>query len=187
MKFSKSSPFRIPTLAEADADYASMEAKLAELALEASRTDAEIDALAADIAARPAPRIQAGVAALLGETVDQTLASRPARLMELRKHAADVDAAIEIIRLRMRDRQGQASVAVCAVVRAEYGKRIAALVEALDAVHAARLHADALLDELEGEGVQITYLPAIRANFLGERNDGHIQRFANEAREAGYV
>ncbi|MBB4348021.1 hypothetical protein [Aliirhizobium cellulosilyticum] len=187
MKFNKSTPFRVPTLAEADADYAAMEAKLAELATEASRTNAEIDELAADIIARPAPRIQAGVAALLGETVDQTLASRPAKLAELRKHAADVDAAIEIIRRRMRDRQAQASVAACAVVRAEYGKRISALVEALDAVHAARLHADALLDGLENEGVQITYLPAVRANFLGERNDGHIHRFRREAAEAGYV
>lgn len=187
MKFAKSTPFRVPTLAEADVDYASLEAKLAELAAEASRTNAEIDALAADIAARPAPRIQAGVAALLGETVDQTLSSRPAKLGELRKHAADVEAAVEIVRRRLRDRQGPASVAACAIVRSEYGKRIVALVDALDAVQAARLHADALLDDLESEAIQIGYLPAIRANFLGDKQDGHIHRLKVEAEVAGYV
>ncbi len=184
---SKSTSFKVPTLAEADAEYAAMEAKLAELASEASRTDADIDALAADIIARPAPRIQAGVAALLGETVDQTLSSRPSKLAELRKHAADVDAAVEIIRRRMRERQGPASVAACAVVRAEYGRRVAALVDALDAAHAARLHADALLDDMESEGIQITYLPAVRANFLGDKQDGHVHRLKVEAEGAGYV
>lgn len=187
MKFSKTTTYRVPTLAEADAEYAAMEAKLGELQAEAGQTDSEINLLEADIRSRPSPRIQAGVAALLGETVDQSLTSRPAKLAELRMHAADIEAATEIIRRRLIDRRGPASVAACAIVRSEYGTRIAALVDALDAVQAARLHADALLNDLEAEGAQTSYLPAVRANFLGDRNDGPIHRLKREAMEAGYA
>lgn len=177
----------VPSLAEADAEYAALEAKLATLSADADKTAAEIGDIVADITARPAPRVRADVAALLGEAIDQTLNDRPEKLRTLRRHAEAVDAAMVEIRQRLRDRIGSASKAVCGLVRAEYGRRIEALVAALDVVHAARLHADALLDGLESEGVQITYMPALRPNFLGDKNDGHIHRFKREALEASYV
>ncbi|MBX5132532.1 hypothetical protein HJB80_07625 [Rhizobium lentis] len=179
--------FTVPSLAAADAGYAALEAKLMELSADAQKTAAGIAELIADIEARPAPRIRVDVAALLGETIDQALSERPEKLKALRRHAEALEAATAEIQQRLRDRTGPASKAACGLVKAEYGRRIEALVVALDTVHAARLHADSLLDDLESEGVQLSYLPALRANFLGDRRDGHIDRFKREALEAGYV
>lgn len=180
-------PFRIPSLGEADADYAAMEKKLAELNAQLAETKAEDRALEKDMLARPAPAIRSGVAELLGETVDRSLHSRPTRLQELRRNASDLEAAIEIIRRRMADRRSIASVAACKAVRGEYAGRVAAIITALEAVAAARADAELLLDGLEREDVQITYLPPLRPNFLGTIGDGHIERCVREAREAGYV
>ncbi|OOO31416.1 hypothetical protein EFR00_17535 [Rhizobium sophoriradicis] len=179
--------FTVPSLAKADVEYGGLEAKLSELSGDSQGTATAIADLIADIEARPAPRIRVDVAALLGETIDQTLSERPEKLRALRRHAEAVDAAIVEVRQRLRDRTGTASKKACDLVRIEYGRRIDALVSALDAVQAARLHADALLDDLESEGVQLTYLPALRPIFLGDKNDGHIHRFKREAMEAGYV
>jgi len=180
-------PFTVPSLAEADKEYAALEAKLTELSTDAQKTAAAIADLIANIEARPSPRMRVDVAALLGETIDQALSERPEKLKALRRHAEALDAAQVEIRQRLRDRTGPASNAACHLVKTEYGRRIAALISALDTVHAARLHADALLDDLESEGVQLSYLPALRPNFLGDKNDGHIHRFKREALEAGHV
>lgn len=179
--------FRVPSLAEADAEYGAMEAKLAELNTEAASTSRDIRMLEADMLARPAPAISAGVAALLGTAVDPDLTERPAKLLALRKRAADIDEAQAIIRQQMTGRRSIASMAACKAVKAEYGRRVAALVSALDAAHSARLHAEELIGNLERNDVQLGYLPPLRPTFLGDLRDGHVQRFAKEARENGYV
>ena len=183
----KTEPFRAPSLAEADETYRAIQKRIAELGDERIATEEAIAKLDDDIRSRPAPGIRAEVAALIGQTVDAELAGRGARRRELRKHSDDIEAAIEILRRQLADRVGPASVAACALVRDEYGHRIAGLAAALEAANAARLYADALLDDLEAEGIQLSYLPALRANFLGDRKDGHVAQFVREAREAGYV
>lgn len=180
-------PFRIPSLGEADSDYAAMEAKLVELNAHLAATKADDQALERDILARPAPGIRSSVAELLGDAVDSSLHGRPARLQELRRKASDIEAAIEIIRRRMADRRSIASVAACKAVRDEYGRRVRAIITALEAVVAARADAEQVLDGLEREDVQFGYLPPLRPIFLGSIGDGHIERYVREAREAGYV
>lgn len=180
-------PFRVPSLAEADSEYGTMEAKLAELNTEAANTAREIRLIEADMLARPAPAISAGVASLLGQAVDPSLTERPAKLVALRKHASDVENAQNIIRQLLADRRSIASVAACKAVKAEYGRRVAAIVSALEAVHTARLHAEELIDELDRNDVQLGYLPPLRPAFLGDLHSGHVQRFTKEARENGYV
>lgn len=180
-------PFRIPSLGEADADYATMEAKLAELNAQLAETKAEDRALERDMLARPAPAIRSGVAELLGETVDSSLHGRPAQLQEVRRKVADIETAIEIIRRRLADRRSIASVAACKAVRDEYGRRVRAIITALEAVVAARADAEQVLDGLEREDVQYGYLPPLRPTFLGSIGDGHVERYVTAAREAGYV
>lgn len=187
LKKSAPAEFHVPSLAEADTEYGALQAKLTELQADASTTARDIQDLEADMRARPAPSVKAGVAALLGETVDPTLVGRSSRLADLRRRAADLEAAVEIIRRRLADRRGPASVAACKSVRAEYGRRVAAIVMALDAVQEARLYAEEILHGLEREDVQLSYLPPLRPMFLGDIRDGHLQRYASEAKEAGYV
>ncbi|MDE4559590.1 hypothetical protein LOF24_16120 [Sinorhizobium meliloti SM11] len=189
--FKKSAPaveaYRVPSLAEADSEYGAMEAKLGELNTEAANTSREIRLIEADMLDRPAPAISAGVASLLGQAVDPSLTERPAKLVALRKHASDVENAQNIVRRMLADRRSIASVAACKAVKAEYGRRVAALVSALEAAHTARLHAEELIGDLERNDVQLGYLPPLRPTFLGALSDGHVQRFAKEARENGYV
>jgi len=179
--------FRVPSLVDADDEYAAMATRLANLTERQVETKREILELEKDLDARPSPAIRSGVAELLGDTVDTSLHGRPAKLRDLRTRFADLEAAVAIIRRRMADRRGPASVAVCKLVRAEYGRRVAAIISALEQVAAARELADQLLDDLEREEVQFGYLPPLRPTFLGDRYDGHIPRFLRDAKEARYV
>ncbi|WP_337267109.1 hypothetical protein [Oryzifoliimicrobium ureilyticus] len=181
------SQIKIPTLGEADGTYAALEKKLVELNADAAETARGISELQDDIVARPPPRVSYAVAELLGETIAQELLARGERLRELRRHSEAVEVAIGEVQKRIRERQSAASAAACTSVRAEYGRRVRALVDALETVHAARSHAEDLLDAMEREGIQIERLPAVRPHFLGDLQDGHISRFIREAREAGYV
>ncbi|RWM26896.1 hypothetical protein [Mesorhizobium sp.] len=141
------SEFRVPTLAEADTEYAAIESRMADLMSQHSQTHREAEEIRADILARPAPRMRSGVAELLGGTVDTALLQRPTQLKEKRGRVADLEEAIEILRRNLADRRGHASAAVCSAVRKEYGKRVAAICTALDAVDAARRDAELLLDD----------------------------------------
>lgn len=183
----KAESFVAPTLAGSDADYAAMEVRLSELGTQSADIARQIGDLENDIRTRPTPRIRAGVASLLAEVIDQDLHARPAKLRDLRTLADDTETAIEIVRRRLNDRRGPASLAACNAARAEYGKRVAAVVQALEAVQVARAATDSLLDDLEAEGIQSGYLPVVQPIFLGDVRDGHVPRFIREVKEAGYV
>lgn len=183
----KSTEFRVPTLAEADVEYAALATKATELAAAYATTKRDIQTLETDIKARPSPSMKPGVAALLGESVDASLLGRGEKLAELRKHLADIDAAQAIVKRSLADRRGPASVEACRLVKAEYGKRVAAIVDALRAVDSARLHAELILDDLERNDVALGYLPPLRLLWLGNLKEGRITQYMKEAREAGYV
>jgi hypothetical protein len=187
MKSTKVTNFRVPTLAEADTEYAAMSEKLVELNDAYGKTKRNILALEADIKARPSPAMKPGVAALLGESVDASLLGRASNLADLRKHLADVEAAQAIVKRSLADRRSLASVAACRMVKAEYGTRVAAIVSALEAVDVARQHAEEILSELERNDVALSYLPPLRPSFLGDMKDGRLAQYVKDAKEAGYV
>ncbi|WP_104665049.1 hypothetical protein [Ensifer adhaerens] len=191
MVFKKSSPaaepFRVPSLGEVDQDYREIEQKIAGLRNDQSTTAREIVELEQDLRARQAPSMRSGVAALLGEVVDTTLERRPARLAELRKHAADIEAAVEILQRRLADRRGMASAAVRAAVKDEYRLRVAAVAEALLQANAAHVALVDIVDQLDREDVSWTALGPMQPNFLGDARDGHVHRYIREAKELGYV
>ncbi|ATU92740.1 hypothetical protein [Phyllobacterium zundukense] len=109
------------------------------------------------------------------------------RLSEINGQFQTLTTALEILRQRIADARGKASSAVCASVRPEYGRRVAAIAKALEAVQAARNEYAGLVDDLEAENIAWTSLVPVALGFLGDRQDGHIARFLREAREAGYV
>jgi len=188
--FKKSAPaaeFRVPSLGEVDAEYHELEQKIVGLRNDQSATAREIAELEQDLRTRRAPAMSSGVAALLGEVVDTTLEKRPARLVELRKHAADIEAAVEILQRHLADRRGQASAAVRAAVKDEYRRRVAAVAEALLQANVAHLELVEIIDQLERGDVAWTALGPMQPNFLGDARDGHVHRYLKEARELGYV
>ncbi|WP_081158764.1 hypothetical protein [Ensifer aridi] len=181
------SQFRVPSLGEADQDHREIEQKIAALQSNQSATAREIAALEEDIRKRPAPAVRAGVAALLGEVVDTALETRPTRLRELRQHARDLEEAVSELKRRLTDRRDRASAAVRAAVKDEYGRRVAAVAEALRQANAAHLELVEIIDQLEREDVSWTALGPMQPRFLGDPRDGHVQRYLREAKELGYV
>lgn len=179
----KTDAFTVPSLADADAEYAAIEKRIADLGADAAKTRDDIAALEQDMRDRPTPRVHADVAALLGESVDQSLLERHTVLRRLRQHAAAVDDATQILQRKLIDQRGPASVAACKAVRAEYAKRLAAVVEAMQKLAVATAAAEEVVDGLEREGVQMSYLPAMRPTFLGHPKDGQMARFIREASE----
>jgi len=191
MSILKKSPaeFRVPSLSEADEAYAALAARMAEIS--ASLTGLRREEAALETAVRNdrgAPRPMASdVAKLLGDAVDNAPAERAKRLAEVRREISTHERAIQVARERLATAKGAASVKVCDAVRPEYGRRVKALITALEAAAAAREDYERLCDELAGADVEWTRLGVFRPNFLGDRRDGHVQRLAREAREAGYV
>ncbi|MGO4619951.1 hypothetical protein AB4Z34_33495 [Ensifer sp. 2YAB10] len=179
--------FRVPSLGEVDQDYREIEQKIAGLRNDQSTTALQIVELEHDLRARQAPSMRSGVAALLGEVVDTTLEQRPARLAELRKHAADIEAAVEILQRRLAERRGQASAAVRAAVKDEYRRRVAAVAEALLQVNAAHVALVDIVDQFDREDISWTALGPMQPNFLGDARDGHVHRYLKEAKDLGYV
>lgn len=178
-------PFRVPTLIEGSAEYAALVAKRDELFEKQPALRVERLELERAITESPAPTLRPGVAELLGESSDSTTGLR-ARLAEVAKLERDVEAALEVIRERLAVARTAASKAICSQVKPEYGRRVAAICDALKAVAAARAEYDALRDELEREDVAWGSLGPVFLGFLGDARDGHVQRFIHEAREAGY-
>jgi hypothetical protein len=180
--------FRIPSLAEASPEYtallhkqAGLLARQAELNRERREIQKQIEA-----AGNSGPRVSARIAELLGDDADSSPMLRK-QAADIRNQLADVEAALEIIFRRLADAKGPASAAVCAIVRPEYGRRVAAVAKALEALASARADYDDLRNQFEVEDVAWTSLIPMSLGFLGDPRDGHIPRFMQDAREAGYV
>jgi len=179
--------FSVPSLEEVDADYRALVERRAKVANELAANAREQQSLRADLDRnRKGPSLRSAVGELVGDVIE--LDERPKQLAELRKRAHDLEEAEAILRKRISDRKGAASIAVCNAVKAEFGARVKALAQALEVAHAARLHFEDLLLNLEANDVSgWTRLGVVRQPWMGDIHDGHIQRFMREAKEAGYL
>jgi chromosome segregation ATPase len=179
--------FVVPSLADASPDYAALIAKQADLQARQSALRDQRREVEREIAAQPPAtmRVSARVAELLGDEPDSA-PNLQRRLVEVRGAERDVEDAIEIVRRRLADARGMASVAVCAAVKPEYARRVKAMVAAVTALQAAREDYDALVDELLANDVAWTSLVQMHPTFCGDRHDGHLTRYLRDAREAGY-
>lgn len=179
-------PFRVPSLAEVDADYAALVERRTKVATELGANAREQHVLKSDLEKNPrGPTLRSAVGDLVGDVIE--LDERPQKLAELRKRAHDLEDAETILSKRIAERKSPASVAACNAVKPEFGARIKAFAEALEVAHKARLHFEDLLLDLEANDIQWTRLGIVRQAWLGDLRDGHVQRFIREARELGYL
>ncbi len=181
----KTEPFRVPSLADASPEYGALVDKRSDLLARQSAAVAERRDVERQITDAPEPAYRPGVAELLGESSDSTSSLR-ARLKDLQALERDIAAALEVVRQRLQVARGTASKEVCRLVRPEYGRRVAAICDALLAVAAARADYDELRDEFERHDVAWGSLIPMSLNFMGDARDGHIQRYLKDAKEAGY-
>lgn len=180
--------YRVPSLAEASPEYAGLLQKQAELQARQSALRDQRREVERDIAAQPpeSMRVSARVAELLGDEADSGH-NLQRRLAEVRGAERDVEEAVEIVRRRLADARGAASVAVCAAVKPEYTRRVKAMVAAVEALRVARDDYESLLDDLNANDIAWTSLKPMQPTFCGDRHDGHLSRYLREAKEAGYV
>ncbi|OKP81176.1 hypothetical protein BTE77_02365 [Ensifer adhaerens] len=183
---STTEPFRVPSLAEASTEYASIVDKQQELQERQSALTAERRELEAKVAAAPVPAYRPAIATLLGESVESTSAEL-ARLKEISALDADIKAALDILRQRSEGARGKASMVVCDSIKPEYARRVAAICKALEVVHEARAAYTELVDDLERNNISWTRLGPMQPTFLGSLHDGHVHRYIAEARGLGYV
>ncbi|KYK45153.1 hypothetical protein A1D31_11000 [Bradyrhizobium liaoningense] len=188
MKKKPADDFRVPSLAESDPTYSALLQKQAELQARQSTLREERREVEREIAARPATnlRVSASVARLLGDEADSAPMLKT-RLAEIRTAERDLEEATEILRRRLSEARGPASVVVCAAVKPEYARRVKAMVAAVMALQAAREDYDALVDDLVANDISWMSLVPMQPTFCGDSRDGHIQRYLREAKEAGYV
>jgi hypothetical protein len=188
LKKKSADEFVVPSLAEASPEFAALLQKQSDLHTLQSKLIGERREIQKQIDAvgNNGPRVSAGVAELLGDEADSgpMLAKQAA---DIHAKLADVEIAIEIVRRRLSDAKGPASLAVCQIAKQEYGRRVGAVVKALEALAAARAEYDDLRNQFDAEDVSWTSLIPMSLGFLGDRHDGHLTRAVREMKEAGYV
>ncbi|MHA6297853.1 hypothetical protein [Devosia sp. CAU 1758] len=183
----KSKPYAVQSLADSHADYGVRVSRLAELQGALSALRSEAVALERELGRTPAPVVRPSVAALLGDEVVDERSGKASRLAELRRTIADHEAAVQLQTARADEAKGVATLAACEAAKPEYGRRVAALAAALEAVAVARADYQALVSAFDAEDISWTRLGVFVPNFLGPLGDGHIERFAKEAKGYGYV
>lgn len=186
----KVEPFVVPSLAECCPEYAKLvdlrvklETEQTEIAGKVKRLVIELDGLP-----RPVRPVSREVAALLGETVDNTRAVKEAELVEARRRKAALDAAIPEVHRRIADARAQASRAACARIKAEFGRRTAAICDAMVILDVAHKEFDKFIDDCEVEDISWMPLGDMRPSMLGDARDPQrrIALHLNKVREAGY-
>jgi hypothetical protein len=178
--------FEVPSL-ESSPEYAALVAKRSALLERQSALREERREVETQIKALPAPthRTSQRVAEILGDDPEtDTLLHK--RLAEIRSAERDLEDALEIIRRRLAEARGPASVAVCAAVRPEYTRRVKAMVAAVTALRVAREDYESLLDDFIANDIAWTHLVPMQPTFCGDRHDGHLDRYLRAAKEAGY-
>ncbi|WP_414462705.1 hypothetical protein [Hyphomicrobium sp. DY-1] len=178
---------RVPGLAESDPTYAALLDKREAISAEARAVADEKKALARDLEKNPPTtgNVSRAVAEALGEVA--ALDDRPKRLLELRQRGTVLDEAAAVLIKRIQDRRSAASRIVCDQIRPEFAARVKRLADALEAAHKARVGLEDLINDLEAQDVQWSVLGSFRAPFLGDIENGPVQRFIREAKEAKYV
>lgn len=182
----KSESYRVPAPEDLDGSLAELVRKDAELGAEYSANSADRRDLEKKLAADTSPEVNPAVAELLGDAPDAKAGMRK-RLGELNQRNSHISAAREVLRRRIGEARSKASIAVTEQARPEYAKRVRRVVDALRSVQEARDSYQELVDQFEALDVQWTRLGPLTLGFLGDRRDGHVQRFIKDAEVAGYA
>ncbi|MBB2794423.1 UNVERIFIED_ORG: hypothetical protein GGD58_003293 [Rhizobium pisi] len=185
----KTQKFRVPTLSDLDPAYKDFETRRSLLIDKQTANTREQRSVEEKLATRPAAQYSDNVAELLGESSSGGESERglTEKLKTLRAEARDIEIALSVIARRLEEQRIQANKLVVEACRKEYGRRVAGVVHALQGVAAARADYDELRYQFEDLDIRWSSLGPMTLGFLGEANDGHVQRVTKEAKDLGYV
>ncbi|TIO04097.1 hypothetical protein [Mesorhizobium sp.] len=180
----KSEPFIVPSLAEANSVYGELLAKRIDLNSVMSGRVAEQRRLEKEIAADTSREVRPSIAALLGDAPGSKALNRK-RLAEVNSEIKDIESAMRILEQRIKDAHTAANRDACAILKPEFDKRIAAMVNAMRVLDAAHRDFDDLCGAAEAEDIRVAHI-APKPFFLGGAREAD-RRIAAYIREAGYA
>jgi len=185
----KTDKFRVPVLSELDPVYKDLENRRSLLVDKQTANTREQRSVEEKLAARPATQYSDNVAELLGESGSggESEHGLTEKLKKLKAEGRDIEVALSVIARRLDEQRIQANKLVVEFSRKEYGRRVAAVVHALQGVAAARADYDEMRFQFEDLDIRWTSLVPMSLGFLGEASDGHVQRVTKEAKDLGYV
>ncbi|RFB95297.1 hypothetical protein B5K11_10155 [Rhizobium leguminosarum bv. trifolii] len=185
----KTEKFRVPALSDLDPVYKDFENRRSLLIDKQTANTREQRSVEERLRARPTTQYSDNVAKLLGEagTGEESEHGLLGKLKTLRAEAIDIEKALSVINQRLEEQRTNANKLVVEACRKEYGRRVAALVHALQGVAGARADYDELRFQFEDLDIRWSSLGPMSLGFLGEANDGHVQRVTKEAKDLGYV
>lgn len=173
----------IPSLT-IDSEYADLVARAAALNTRSAEISREIGELESAIAAEAktaGPRLRGPIAELVGDA-DAAAVDRRKELRDLRQAADNHSEALGVIQRRIYDRRSFASRAVIAAVQNEIDKRVGAIVAATDVALATQADLEALLRDLEAEGVETDAVRSAKMPFF--LTNGQAARYVAEQKGA---
>ncbi|TIL64489.1 hypothetical protein [Mesorhizobium sp.] len=182
----KPDAYHVPSQAEALPELGSLLEKENEISASVRANRAELKLLERELAVDDTPEVHPDVAALLGDSPSSKASKRKA-IADMRHRIAVGETALVEIQKRRHSLETKASLAVCDAVRPEIGKRVAALVAALQAADIAHGELNELILAIEAEGVSWAALGPIRPFFLNEPGSGRIAGYIKDVSEAGYA
>ncbi|MER9032418.1 hypothetical protein [Mesorhizobium sp. M0674] len=180
--------YHVPSPAEVLPDLAHLVERENEISSSVRADRAEIKLLERELATDESPEIHPEVAKLLKDAPSSKAVTRKA-IADARHRIAVSEAAFAEIQKRRLAMETKASVAVCAAVRPEVSRRVAALVAALQVADTAHGELNELILAIEAEGVSWGSLGPVRAHFMGDHRDAQrrIATYVKDVTEAGYV
>jgi hypothetical protein len=185
----KTQKFYVPALGDLDPVYRDFETRRSLLIDKQTANTREQRSVETKIGTRKDAPYSARVAELLGEAPGdgETHNGLLQKLTALRAEGIDIEKALSVIAQKMEEQSVKANKLVVEASRKEYGRRVAALAHALEGVAAARADYDELRYQFEDKDIRWSTLGPMSLGFLGEANDGQIQRVVKEAEGLGYV
>ncbi|PDT09775.1 hypothetical protein [Rhizobium sp. M1] len=185
----KAEKFRVPTFSDKDPVFKDLDTRRSLLLDKQTSNTRAQRSVEEKLATRPPPQYSQKVAELLGESSSsgETEHGLAEKLKTLRAEAVDIEKALSVINQRLEEQRIQANKLVVDACRKEFGRRVAAVVHALQGVAAARADYDELRYQFEDLDIRWSSLGPMSLGFLGEANDGHVQRVTREAKDLGYV
>ncbi|MBY3199984.1 hypothetical protein [Rhizobium laguerreae] len=185
----KKEQFRVPTLGDLDPVYKDFETRRSLLLEKQTANTREQRRVEELLRTRAVAQYSDDVADLLGEAASggETEHGLAEKLKTLRAEGRDIEIALSVIGRRIEEQSVKANKLVVDACRKEFGRRVAAVVHALQSVAAARADYDELRYQFEDLDIRWSTLGPMTLGFLGEANDGHIQRVTKEAKDLGYV
>ncbi|WP_028744214.1 hypothetical protein [Rhizobium leguminosarum] len=185
----KKEQFRVPALGDLDPVYKDYENRRSLLLEKQTANTREQRRIQEVLGTRTVAQYSDNVANLLGEDVSggETEHGLAEKMKALRLEGRDIEIALSVVDRRMAEQRTKANKMVVDACRKEFGRRVAAVVHALEGVAAARADYDELRYQFEDLDIRWSTLGPMTLGFLGEANDGHIQRVVKEARDLGYV